>query len=573
MRAHGSHRIPRFRKTGVATLLAGASLWAGNGHAFVIASDNPDVQMRFDNTIRYNAAWRVAHRNPGIGNNPAFDESEYLFGNGDMITNRIDLFSEFDFTYRDMGFRVSGAAWYDDRYGINDKSNPLLPAPNYIGNRFSDYVQRYYAGPSGEFLDAFVWKNFSLGGTDLAVKAGRHAVLWGEATFPVASANSVAADMAPSDQQKQVLSPGATAKETTLPINQLTGTWQLTSAVSLSGQYTFEWRPTRVPEGGTYFGFADAVLFGPDLANGGPANGALTGPRVPLAQPIEGDRGDIGLSLRWTPEWLDYGSLGFYYRKFDAKFPTWPADTFLAPGPQARAVYAKDISLWGISYGATIASTAVGMEISHRHNTPLNMNAAAITNAALGFEGPRGDTWHALINTTTPFNKTDYWTSAALVLELTYQELDKVTSNPGMYKSRAYTLLPGNSAGVRAACTVDDIVKGCSTDSAWHFALLFQPVWAQVFPSMDFTGTFVLQTGLKGNAPTTGIAEGATTLNLGLQIDYAVVNRFNISYTNFYGKRKYLGATSAAGPFQSANGAGAIYDDRDFVSFTYSRTF
>jgi hypothetical protein len=559
MGGNGESLDSKFRRTSIAVLIVPALLLlsAGQTQAFEIQSGNPDVEMRFDNTLRYNTGWRTRDRNPGIANNPGFDEGDFRFDKGDMITNRLDLYTEFDYTYqKQMGFRISTAMWYDSVYGDRDKSNPLLPATNYPGNNYTDYVKRFYGGPSGEILDAFVWSNFKIADTDLTLKLGRHAVLWGEATFGTASANSVAVDMAPADLAKQTISPGSTAKETTLPINQMTGTWQLTDNFSVSGQYTFEWRPSRVPEGGTFFGAADAILYGPPLVSG-------AGPLASRVDQIEGDTHDKGVALKWRPDFVD-GNFGLYYRKYASKSPIWAANLFNAGGFKGIAVYPSNISLWGLSFGSTIMGTAVGAEISHRHNTPLNMNPGSLTNAGVGFEGPRGDTWHALVNTTTLFNQTDYWTNATLVLELSYQQLDKLTRNPTFYKSVATT--PG-------ACTLDAIVKGCSTKEAYHFAALFSPVWAQVYPQADLTGNFVFQQGLKGNAPTTGIAEGATVLSLGLQVDYAVVNRFTLTYTNFWGKTKYLGSASAAGPFQNTNGQAAILGDRDNISFTYAHYF
>lgn len=568
-----------FRLTYLALTICSGMLWVTSVQAFEVDTGDPDTTVRFDNTLRYNAGWRVANRNHGIANNPAYDEGDYRFGNGDMVTNRVDLFSELDYGYQKrLGFRVSTALWYDSLYDGRDRNNPALPGTNYPGNRYTDYVKRFYAGPSGEILDAFVWGNFKPFDTDLSLKLGRHAVLWGEASFGTASANSVAVDMAPQDATKQTISPGSTAKETTLPIHQLTGTWQLTDSWSVSGQYTYQWRSSRVPEGGTFFGSADAILYGPPLVNGPGNYAAPPALNIPIQRVDmrKGDSGDKGIAIQWRPQSIE-GNFGLYYRRYAAKTPIWAANTFVIAAPAtlgALAVYPGDISLWGASFGSTIMGTAVGAEISHRHNTPLIMNPASMTSAALGFEGPRGDTWHALLNTTTLFNQTDYWSNATLVLELSYQKLDKVTSNPDMYKSLHYTLIPTNSAAVQASCTGDKIVKGCATDDAYHLAMLFQPVWTQVFPQVDLTGNFVFQQGIKGNAPTGGINEGASVLSLGLQADYAIVNRFSLTYTNFWGKAKYFGAPpSKAGPVQTLNGANAVLGDRDNVIFTYSRTF
>jgi hypothetical protein len=55
--------------------------------------------------------------------------------------------------------------------------------------------------------------------------------------------------------------------------------------IRVLAQYLYEWRPSRIPEGGTFFAGADSIEYGP------------TSHRL---SPMEGDRGDAGLGLRWS---------------------------------------------------------------------------------------------------------------------------------------------------------------------------------------------------------------------------------------------------------------------------------
>ena len=70
--------------------------------------------MRWDNTVRYNLGIQEAvaeQRNP---RQPELDDGDRNFSKGSMVTNRVDLLSEFDFVYqRKYGFRTSYAAWGD----------------------------------------------------------------------------------------------------------------------------------------------------------------------------------------------------------------------------------------------------------------------------------------------------------------------------------------------------------------------------------------------------------------------------------------------------------------------------
>ena len=80
-------------------------------HAFEIDTGTP-VQVRWDNTIKYSAARRVANPSPALLANINGDDGDRNFNTG-FISNRLDLLSELDVIYKSMGMRVSGAAWYD----------------------------------------------------------------------------------------------------------------------------------------------------------------------------------------------------------------------------------------------------------------------------------------------------------------------------------------------------------------------------------------------------------------------------------------------------------------------------
>jgi len=146
----------------LATLAAAiAVVVPGAAQAFEIPTDNPDLAIRFDNTIRGNFAVRVQSLDPKIANSPLADEGDYSFGDGKTVAERIDLLSELDVVYKKrFGFRTSAAGWYDAAYESgNSKSNPntaLVGPPSYIGNHYSDTTKRLYRGPNGEILDLFV---------------------------------------------------------------------------------------------------------------------------------------------------------------------------------------------------------------------------------------------------------------------------------------------------------------------------------------------------------------------------------------------------------------------------------
>ena len=86
-----------------------------SANAFVI-SDDEELGMRWDNTIRYNYGVRARSPQGILRDSANYNDGDLNFNKG-TVTNRLDLLSEFDLIYKkDFGFRVSGAFWYDQRY-------------------------------------------------------------------------------------------------------------------------------------------------------------------------------------------------------------------------------------------------------------------------------------------------------------------------------------------------------------------------------------------------------------------------------------------------------------------------
>ena len=86
------------------------------------------------------------------------DDGDRSFNKG-VISNRLDLFSEFEVTYKNnFGARVSAAAWYDTIYNrSNDNNSPStfnqLSVPY---NQFTT-TARDLDGRKAEILDGFVF--------------------------------------------------------------------------------------------------------------------------------------------------------------------------------------------------------------------------------------------------------------------------------------------------------------------------------------------------------------------------------------------------------------------------------
>jgi hypothetical protein len=554
LRAAGLHTLSR-SAAAVLALLA-----AGTAGAIEIDTSNPDLSIRFDNTIRLNHAQRIEGRNPLIGNDVIADEGDYAFNPGEGVAERIDLLSELDIVYKKRyGARVSGTAWRDFAYTGHSRGNPNAPfsaIPSYPGHNYSGYIDRFYRGNSGEFLDAFVFGGTDIGDVPVDAKLGRHTVYWGESLLLSGNLHSVAYAQNPLDLQKAYATPGVEAKELFRPLNQLSMRAQLSDTLSVAGQYMLEWQSFRYPEGGTYLGPVDFAFNGPQRQF---ISGALGfAAHGPDARPKQS--GEWGLSAHWSPNWLD-GTLGFYVRDFADKMPQ-SFLTKVGPGvSQYDLIYADGIKLYGVSLSKNIAGISVGAEFSKRVNTPLSSQVLGISPglpAAGQTNGPRGDTQHALVNAVGTIAKTPVFDSASWVGELTWSDYTKVRSGANLFNALGYK-----------PCAGKDMWDGCTTHSFVGLGAGFTPNWFQVAPGVDLSMPLTYSVGLRGNAATVfGGNQRAGNYTIGLGFDVQQKYRFDLKYIDFLGAYKSNGTAVT-----SQNGFNALLTDRGFVSLTFKTTF
>lgn len=577
-------------------VLAVAALGAGgNAAAFNIDTGNEDVEMRWDNTVRYNVGARTKGRSDLIGNNLQSDEGTYSFDRGDIVTNRFDLLTEFDVSYKKMvGGRISAAGWYDAAYGDDSRANPRIASlASYNNTKYSNYTKRYYAGPSGELLDAFVFANVDLGNVPTKVRAGRHTVFWGESLFLSGALHGISYAQMPLDLQKGFATPGVEAKELFRPLNQVSGQVQVTDTLSLAGQYFLEWESYRYPEGGTYLGPGDMLFNGPDsyrvtqlpnLNALGPYKGQFIGYKNGGA--IKPDQnGEFGLSARWSPEALD-GTLGFYYRRYtdkvpqilvtkETKTPKNPAlgaasNVPLLNGSQYNFLYADNVDLFGISLAKNIGGLSVGVELSYRHNTPLAARLLGVPVAGASMPeggettGPRGDTMHGLINVLGIVPKTMLFDSASWATELVWSRLQKVSSGADLFQGVGY-----------GGCPSGDWHFNCATRDYFGLGASFAPTWYQVMAGVDLSAPVTVSYGLSGNAATTlGGNQGTGNYSLGLGFDIFQKHRIDLKYVSYFGRLNDTAYNPATGLHTvTPNGLSALLKDRDFLGLTFKTTF
>jgi len=538
-----------------------ATLIAGQASAMKLDSGSEDVEIRFDNTVKYNAGWRAQNRDSRIGDTWGNQAGDYKFDNGNMVTNRFDLFSEFDLIYKDhYGFRLSGAAWKDKAYDESVTGNPAFQKAGkgtaHPQNKFSSSVSRYYT-QSGEILDAFVFGRINFDESPLSLKAGKHALYWGESLFsPI---HGVSYAQAPLDLRKGVANAGIEVKELFLPTSQFSAHLQVNPKLSLAFQLPLDWKPNRFYEGGTYFTAADALFQGGTsfLPNGllGYNGDVETGPN---AKPK--NRGSFGLMMKAQSETID-GTVGFYARRFDEMSPAVLLNTAVIRNglPTLDNAYAKGVRLMGVSLAKAIGGVAVGAELVSRQNATLSTKAFSTQIA-------RGDVWTGLVNAVAYIGKTSVFDSAVLLTEGTFTSLAKVNSD---------------SVDLVNSCAKTGSAFGCTTKDSFAISTTFTPTWFQVFPSVDVTLPIHYERGISGNS---AIGGGGTkndgAWSIGLGTEYKGKYKMDLAYHSYFGPLDVVanpnfGSVPGIGPLGIGAGSGTngALSDRAWVSLTLKTTF
>lgn len=546
----------RGRAAVVACVLVGA---AANAWSFEFDVGNPDVKMRWDNDVRYTIGFRakdcdknICGNGAGKGDVTAYQSDRKFANKGDIVTNRLDLLSQFDFVYkRDSGFRVSAAAWYDDAYSNMIKGDAALDASGVgmgagrTGGGYADFTKRWNQGLSGEFLDAFVFTKVDLGDVPVNIKIGQHNVYWGESLF--SAVGGVAYNQSPLDFRKALANPGVQVKEVFKPLNQMSLNAQLTSNLGLMGQYYLDWKPTALPDGGTYFGPADGFGLG--------GTGTIFGVPTRVHQDIE-RRGDWGLALRWRPELFD-GTLGAYYREFTNKFPQLVATpTGFAINYESK----KREKLIGLSLSTMIEGVSLGADLTYRPDAVLAATPFATfvpAGAAPSSWVPTGDIATAVVNAIAYFGKNPVFDSAALTAEINYANLRRVTANGQNFNGVGYNCVQVNQ-------------YGCPTKDAVGINLLFNPTWFQVFDGVDVSMPVSYGKGVRGNSPVIfGDNLGQGSWSVGLTAQAFNKYEFGVKYNGFIARHK----NDELGVGSDNNSALGKYWDRDWVSFTFKASF
>lgn len=491
-----------------------------------------DLNVRWDNTLRYSAAFRVFSYDTALVSDPNYDDGDRNFAPG-VVSDRLDLLSELDASYNDMGLRVSVAGWYDTVYhqrNANDSPSTFNPV-SVPHDKFTRAVARLH-GADIQLGDAFLYDSLTVAGTPVSFKLGRYALSWGESLF--FGENAIAGGQAPRDLIKELESPSGYAKDVFLPVWQTSVAVQAAENVTLSAYYQLQWRNDKIPGAGSYFSYADF------LDDGGERY--ILGPHRDLnrASDIPGhDSGQFGFALQIGGEDFNYG---FYALRFNSKEPEvyfrnyGPSEPLPLNGSY-QLVYPNGIEAYGASLSSYLGNSTVAGEISFRKHMPL---VSQFINVALDQQAdgddhplyPIGDTLHGQVSSTTTFGRNLFWRRATLNVEVAANERLDISKN-------ATALDP----------TRDPF--------ALSLQATFAPQEFEVLPALDISLPIGFGYGIVGRSSVDSTQNaGAGNLEFGISATYRTNWQGSLSFTHFIG-------APAHQPLA----------DRDFVSLGIQRTF
>ena len=327
-------------------------------HAADIYSSNM-VNVRWDNTLRYTAAFRLTPQNSRILASINGDDGDRNLDQG-LISNRLELVSRFDLSHGDFGLHISAAAWYDTVYHTHT-ANHSPSTYNPIGIPSTEFAPgvRDLHGQHAELRDAFVYGSFSVRHVPISFRLGRQTLVWGESLF--FDDNSIAAAQAPVDYTNSFLGRYDYAADTFLPVSQLSLTAQPVSDLSFSFYYQFEWRSSRQPGDGSYFSTVDYIGAGANRL-------FLSSQRYLIRAGDErpSSSGQFGFATHLTAGEFTFG---VYAIRFNSKDPIAILSINSSNSVQTgdvgiyRLAYPEGINLYGLSFGTMLDETDIEIRV------------------------------------------------------------------------------------------------------------------------------------------------------------------------------------------------------------------
>jgi len=528
---------------------AAVALWAATlpVQAVELSSPDAELKLRWDNTLKLSTAARLKSVDASlVVGNPNADDGDRNFGKG-LISQRLDLLSEFDARYKQFGLRVSAAGWYDATYNRRNDNDSPATANTSPSNQFSRVTRRMH-GRDAEVLDAFVAVNDKVAELPFTLRAGQHAMTWGETLF--FGANGLIGQMVPLDLIKAASVPNTQIKEFMRPVPMLSGQLQLTPEATLGAYYQLKWSPTLLPAAGSYFSSGE-------ITQEGDEPWYFVGAHLADKKAKNGGQGGLQLRLRGSE--TDYG---VYLLQSHSKFykPVVVIGPTFAPIGY-RLEYKENIKTFGLSASRSFGDISWAAELSTRRGQDLASSINADLSAALGGAPSSSDNPAYAVGNTLHLNTSVLWTlprtplfsEALLAAELAFNRVLRVTHNP----------VANGQAALDPNATRDSLALRVSLEPTYRGVAdgidLSVPVgfgWAPGGSRSMALGPFATPVNATGD------------MSLGAQLSMYDKWYVGLNYTHYLGK-----AAQATDPATARFTYLQALKDRDFISLSVRASF
>jgi hypothetical protein len=532
-----------------------------------------DVTGSLDTTISYGATWRVSDRDKDLyrglylGDSGLVDEGGNMASvnhdNGNLnydkglVSSVAKVTSELDLVYREQyGVFLRGTGFYDWENEEGEREKEPL------SNAALDLV-----GSDIKLLDAFVWGEGEVGDMTVQARVGEQVISWGESTFLLGGINAtnpinIAA----------IRIPGAELKEALLPEGLAWASVSVTENLTFEGYYQYDWDSYTLDPAGSYFSTSDFVGDGgkyvtigngafPENVPVAPLGGAqaLTVTRAPDKNAKNSDQ--FGLAVRMFVPELNDTEFGLYYIKYHSRLPTInaykgagpnlpspPFPPIKAPMTARYAVeYPEDIQLIGVSFATQLPGSGVALqgEISHKIDSPVQVDDVEVLAAALGMPSQLGMPWEIADGEHI---------QGYVELDITQAQMTLTQLFPQVLGANLAVLI--GEVGVTyvhdmpsedelrlkvfAEPTLTDSRKPFVDDTSWGYRLRAILNYEDVFGLFKVSPRIAWSHDVDGNAPNPGgnFIEDRKAYTLGLTAAYQSWSA-DVSYTDFFGADHY----------------------------------
>ena len=485
-----------------------------------------------------------------LGNewSPDGDDGNLNFDEGDVVTAPVRGTTELDARWKNLGFYARGTAFYDYIFDNNDlQRNGSKTRPRYLQPNAQDDARMGW-----EMQDLYVRGEFDIGTQPLNVRIGQQTITWGEAMFSGNAINVIN----PLDISKLVI-PGTELRDGLMPVPMAWASYEIQEGLTVEGFYQWQFRPTRFPPNGTFFGTdflgeaidrTTGVAFPNDCGDTMPGN--LCFRTRPYNHP--GDSGNWGIASRIFSEELNSTEFGLYFIHYTDRNPSISYSNDGRGGLYNYQDYRRNIKLVGGSFNTTIDSIGWSLagEVSYKMDASgwiYGGDTIGIAAATPGYVygSVPVDAWTGVLRGLRTIPEGNPFVQAL--------GASGITLIPELSMSYVPTMPDGKN--LLAGSTSAD--QGRATKASTSGIMIVSVAYDDPFGvGVNATPNFVYYHSIQGSSPLLGQwVKGAGGYSVGVNFEYQKAWNASLGYTNKLGSRSWT------------------QNDMDFVSMSVSYVF